>query len=144
MEKFESKAISSVPYPSRIWLWYVNNTFVIQGEEHSHHFLQHTNSLDPYIQHPMEDFKDNGSIPFLDTLVSPGPNNTLITSVYRKPTHTNQYLHWDSNNNLPAKYSVVTTLTHRKWWFILANQDLRKKRTISGRHSSDVVTLHGP
>ena len=43
---------------------------------------------------------------FLDTLLSPGPDNTSLTTVYRKPTHTNQYQHWDSHHNVSAKYSV--------------------------------------
>ena len=35
----------------------------------------------------MEEPNQDGSLPFLDTKVTPGPNNTLITTVYRKPTH---------------------------------------------------------
>ena len=27
--------------------------------------------------------------------------------------HTDQYLQWDSHHNLAAKYSVISTLTHR-------------------------------
>ena len=52
-------------------------------------------------------------MPFLDTLVSPGPNKTLKTLVCRKPTKMDQYLHWDSNHNLSAKYSIYGTLAHR-------------------------------
>ena len=33
--------------------------------------------------------------------------------MYRKPTHTDQYLQWDSHRNLSAKYSVIGTLTHK-------------------------------
>ena len=55
----------------------------------------------------------DGSIPFLDTLVSPGPDDILLTSVYRKPTHIDQQLQWDSHHSLPAKYNVFNTLTHR-------------------------------
>ena len=54
-----------------------------------------------------------GSLPFLDTLVTIQPDNTLSTSVYRKPTHTDQYLHWDSNHHITAKHSVYNTLAHR-------------------------------
>ena len=54
-----------------------------------------------------------GSLPFLDTLVPIQPDSTFSTTVYRKPTHTDQYLHWDSNNHIAAKQSVYNTLTHR-------------------------------
>ena len=54
----------------------------------------------------------DGSLPFLDTQVSPGPNNILITTVYMKPIHTDQYLHWDSNHFIGAKHSVYNALAH--------------------------------
>ena len=37
----------------------------------------------------------------------------LAIREYHKPTHTDQYLQWDSHHNLSAKYSVLGTLTHR-------------------------------
>ena len=78
----------------------------------SQQLLHHINSQDPHIQFTMEGPKQDGSLKFLDTQVSPGPNNTLITRVCRKPTHTDQYLHWDSHFIGP-KYSVFNTLAHR-------------------------------
>ena len=54
----------------------------------------------------MQDPSKEDALLFLDTLVSPGPNNTLTTTVYRKPTHTDQYLQWDSNHLISAKHSV--------------------------------------
>ena len=37
----------------------------------------------------------------------------LPITVYRKPTHTEQYLQWDSHHQLSAKYSVINMLNHR-------------------------------
>ena len=61
----------------------------------------------------MEGNQANGAIPFLDTLVTPLADNSLSFQVYQKPTHTDQYLQWESNHSLSSKYSVIGTLTHR-------------------------------
>ena len=61
----------------------------------------------------MEGTQGIGAIPFLDTLVTPLADNSLSFKVYQKPTHTDQYLQWDSHHSLSAKYSVIGTLTHR-------------------------------
>ena len=37
----------------------------------------------------------------------------LSITVYRKCTHLDQYLQWDSHHNISAKLSVIHTLTHR-------------------------------
>ena len=93
MEEFEVKALSTVPHPPHLCLRSVDDTLVIQKAEHSKHLLQHINTQDPIIQFTVEQPGIDGSIPFLDTKVTPGPNNTIHTIVYRKPTQTDQYLH---------------------------------------------------
>ena len=112
MEYFKQKATSSAPHP-RLWGQYVDDTFVIQKEENKQNFLQHINSADLAIQFTMENKKEDGAIPFLDTIVEPETDGMLSTNVYRKPTHTDQYLQWDSHHHLSAKYSVISTLMHR-------------------------------
>ena len=52
-------------------------------------------------------------MPFLDTLVTPQSDGSLATTVYRKPTHTNQYLQWDSHHAIANKYSIISSLLHR-------------------------------
>ena len=48
-----------------------------------------------------------------DPPVTPLADNSLSISVYCKPTHTDQYLQWDSHHSLSAKYSIIGTLSHR-------------------------------
>ena len=111
MEHFERKALSTATNP-RLWMRYVDDTFVIQQEGHKHTFLEHINKVDPAIKFTVEGNQENRAIPFLDILVKPEADNTLSRIVYRKPTHTDQYLQWNSYYNLAAKYSVLSTLTH--------------------------------
>ena len=68
--------------------------------------------MDTSINFTMEESGPDGSIPFIDIFVTPKVDGTFTTKVYRKPTHTDQYLQWDSNYNLASKYSVINTLTH--------------------------------
>ena len=84
----------------------------IVGEVNKQDFLQHINSVDHAIRFTVEDNKEDGSIPFLDTIVKPEADGSLSISVYRKPTHTDQYLQWDSHHHLSAKFCVINTLSH--------------------------------
>ena len=112
MESFEHRAITAVNSPG-IWKKYVDDTFVIQQQSNREEFLQHINSVDPSIIFTAEENRPDGSMPFLDTLITPQIDGTLTTSVYRKPTITDLYLQWDSHHNLAFKCSVINTLTHR-------------------------------
>ena len=125
MEEFEVKALQSCPNPPSMWLRFVDDTFVINQAELSQDLLHHINTQDPHIQITVEPTQQ-GSLPFLDTLVTIQPDNTLNTSVYRKPTHTDQYLHWDSNHHITAKQSVYNTLAHRAKT-VSSTQDLLDK-----------------
>ena len=112
MEYFEQKVLSTAPTP-RLWQRYVDDTFVIQKEVNKQDFLQHINSVNPTIQFTVENNKEDGAIPFLDPIDKPEAYGNLSITVYRKPTHTDQYLQWDSHHNLSAKFSVINTLIHR-------------------------------
>ena len=46
-------------------------------------------------------------------VIKSSPDRTLTTTLYRKPTHTNLYLQWDSHCTISAIYSVVSNLNHR-------------------------------
>ena len=54
-------------------------------------------------------------------------NGSVATKIlYRKPTHTDLYLQWESHHTIAAKYSVVNTLLHRAQ-AVCSNSQLLKK-----------------
>ena len=60
---------------------YVDDTFVIQQDSQKQTFLEHINKVDPAIKFTVEGNQENGTIPFLDTLVKPEADNSLFISV---------------------------------------------------------------
>ena len=113
MEDLESKAIQSAPHPPAFWKRFVDDTFVIIKSFHKQEFLDHINPIDTNIQFTSEESREDGSMPFLDILIIPQEDGTFHTTIYRKPTHTDMYLQWDSQHPISSKYSVVGTLHHR-------------------------------
>ena len=63
----------------------------------------------------------NGELAFLDTLLK-WNNREISILVYRKPTHTDQYLHYSSHHQTSCKESVHSSLFNRAY-FIIANKD---------------------
>ena len=113
MDALEHRAINTALNPPRFWRRYVDDTFVVQQQSHKEEFFQHINTVDTSIQFTVEDARLDGFIPPLDILVTPQSDGTFTTKIYRKPTHTDLYVHWDSHHYLAAKYRVINTLTHR-------------------------------
>ena len=87
----------------------MDDTFVTQKEDHKQNFLEYIKSVDLPIKFTVEDNKDDGAIPFLDTTVKPEASGRLSITVYRKPTHMDKYLQWDSHHHISDKHSVINT-----------------------------------
>ena len=122
MEYFERKALETTPHPPSLCKRFVDDTFVILDTTHKEEFFQHINAIEEKIQFTAENTRSDGSLPFLDTLVTAKEDGSLSTSIYRKPTHTKQYLQWDSHHAIANKYSVINSLIHRAK-NICSNQD---------------------
>ena len=59
----------------------MDDTFVIHREVNKQGILQHINSVDPATKFTVEENKEDGSIPFLDTIVKPEADGTLSITV---------------------------------------------------------------
>ena len=71
----------------------------------------HLNQADPSgsIKFTHEE-EQEGSIPFLDALIEREEDGHVKIKVYRKKTHTDQYLNFASHHPLHHKMGVVRTL----------------------------------
>ena len=103
MEDLETKALTTAPTPPTLWKRFVDDTFIIIQRSHKDSFLQHLNTIDDNIHFTCEEADEDGSIAFLDMLITPNENGRLNTSLYRKATHTDQYLYWDSHHAITSK-----------------------------------------
>ena len=74
-------------------------------------FRQHLNSISNPIKFTME-IENNGQLPFLDVPVN-RTDDTMTTSVYRKKTHTDRYLHYNSNHHPHVKSGIISCLQQR-------------------------------
>ena len=86
----------------------------------------------------METENDN-TIPFLDTLVIKDSEGRLITSVYRKPTHTDQYLSYDSHYPQSVKRGVVKCLNDRSYNIINKPSVIPEEK----KHLTSVLVSNG-
>ena len=143
MEYLDQKALSTAPHPPKFWGRYVDDTFVIHKDVNKQGFLQHINSVDPAIRFTLEDNKEDGSIPFLDTIVKPEADGSLSITVYRKPTHTDQYLQWDSHHHLSAKFSVIQPSPIGPPPCAAILSCFKKKKSTSGKLSPSVTIPNG-
>ena len=94
------------------------------------HYL--INSIDTNISFTIKT-ECNRKIAFLDTLVS-RRNGAIVVDVYRKPTHTDRYLDFNSHHDNRHKASTASTLLHRA--LSLPNSAEGKKRELNYVHAA--------
>ena len=86
--------------------------FAIFGSElDCDHFEGKLNLLHPALTCTVEKEQTN-SLNFLDVLVEKDGTG-FLTSIYRKPTFTGQYIRWTSFSPKTRKISLIKTLVHR-------------------------------
>ena len=111
MQNIEEQALATDSETLPLWLRYVDDKITAVHKNKIDEFQEHLNAQNTNIQFTKE-IEENGTIPFLDCLVT-RENNTLRTTVYRKPTHTDRLLDQTSYNPTSHKATTVRTLTRR-------------------------------
>ena len=91
---------------------FVDDVIFAVSENEIDVLLQHLNSIEPSIQFTVES-ETNRKLGFLDTCVHRTIEGKLETDVYRKPTHTDKYLSFNSHHPRSHKKSVATALLQR-------------------------------
>ena len=111
MQNIEEQALATYSETLRLRPGYVDDTITAVHKNKIDEFHEHLNKQNTSIQFTKE-IEENGKIPSLDCLVT-RENNTLRTTVYRKPTHTDRLLDQTSYNPTSQKTTTVRTLTRR-------------------------------
>ena len=106
MEALEQQAIATAPLncTPKLWLHHVDDILEIVNKDCVEDLTDHINKVDESgsIKFTFEKESD-GKLPFLDTLIVRKEDGSLKLLVYRKPTHTDQYLNYESHHPLHQK-----------------------------------------
>ncbi|XP_046578806.1 uncharacterized protein LOC124286471 [Haliotis rubra] len=110
MTEPEDKTLLNLPVTPICWFRKEDDTFVIiNPTDDPICLLKHLNAQHLRMKFDVQGEKDN---------------NKLQTSVYRKPTRTDQYLHFSSNHPLQVKRGIIATLARRAKNISSTNQGL--------------------
>ena len=105
MQNIEERALTTCRQTIPLLLHYVDDTFTAVHKDEIDEFYDHLNEQNADIQFTRE-VEEDGKLPFLDCLVS-RDENTLRTTVYRKPKHTDGLLDKSSYNPTSQKVTTI-------------------------------------
>ena len=112
MENVEEGATLTFLNPPKFWRRYFDDTIVVIKQTEVDEFHNHVNDVEARIKFTIE-HETNNSIPFLDVCVTRKANGELMTKIYKKPTHTNRYLNFNSAHSMSQKQGLVQCLSKR-------------------------------
>ena len=106
------------------------DTFCIMKKGSEMVFLEHLNKVRPSIKFTVELEKD-GKLPFLDCLLEVGNDGKILSTVYRKQTHTDRYLNYRSHHPIHVERGVIKSLYDRATRVTTHEEDLVKEHNAS-------------
>ena len=112
--------------PPKLWLRYVDDTFSKLKKIYVEAFLDHLNKQHRRIKFTTETER-NGKIAFLDNRVHRQQDGSTKITIYRKATHTDQYLDFQSNHHIKQKIGIINTFQHRIDELVTEEEDKKKE-----------------
>ena len=138
MEKIETGALATFINPPSLWCRFVDDTYVFIKELVEEAFEKHLNRQNTNLKFTKE-IESNRQLSYCDTLNTRREDGTIDTSIYRKPTHTDQYLNFTSNHHISQKLSVPKTLLRRADTLVTQEDDIKKEE----EHIKKTLKMNG-
>ena len=108
------------------WRRYVDDTFTIVKKGKRDEVIAALNSFHPNIKFTHE-VEEEQQIAFLDVLLTKEENGMVQTSVYRKPTNNNIYIHWLSYAPKQWKVGTLSGIIRRAYEICSTEDSLKKE-----------------
>ena len=128
MQTYESIAITTALHLPKVWEQFVDDVYSVLKRTHLENLFHHINSFQSYLDQNVKFImeENNGELAFLDTLLKRN-NGEISVLVQRKPTHTDQNLHYSTHHQRRCKESVASSLFNTAYSIITGKDDLHKE-----------------
>ena len=127
MERIEKNALSSIAHPPKIWCRFVDDTFTIiliiiyvallDALNSQHHRIKVTSEI-----------QTENKLSFLEVMTQIQIDRSLKFTIFRKKTHTDQYLHFNSNHHMSQKLGIPKTLNRRADMLVTDDNEQEKEK----------------
>ena len=127
MSQLETELIPELSGKLSVWFRYVDDTFTFLREGDIHYIKSILNGFHQNIKFTHEIEIEN-QLSFLDVKIKRNSDNHLNTSVFRKETDTNVYVHWKAHAPKSWKIGTLKGLFRRA--FVVSSSDINLKNEI--------------
>ena len=110
MTELEIAMIPSLRNCLQKWKPLVDDTFAFVLPDKIAYIVSQPNSFDENVTLPLKWNK----LEFFDLMIIRNTNDTINTTVYRKPTNTDIYINWHSHSPLQWKKTTANVLVYRE------------------------------
>ena len=124
MAELEEQLVPTLGEKMSIWLRFVDDTFTLIKEKDIVNVLNTMNDFHPSINFTYE-VETEKNLPFLDVNITRTSDGSFKTSVYRKSTASNIYMHWKAHGPKIWKTGTLKGLFKRAF-MVSSDQDSLK------------------